>query len=56
MGMQPPQKQTYPRGLHSAKPGEFRAMIEQLLGQVSAQDLRLYVRGRLGHRLSSRQR
>jgi N6-adenosine-specific RNA methylase IME4 len=43
MGLQPPQKQTYPRGRHSAKPGEFRAMIEQLY--PTAPKLELFARG-----------
>ena len=43
MGMQPPQMQTYPRGRHSAKPGEFRAMIEQLY--PTAPKIELFARG-----------
>jgi N6-adenosine-specific RNA methylase IME4 len=43
MGTQPPQKQTYPRRRHSAKPGEFRAMIEQLY--PTAPKIELFARG-----------
>jgi len=45
-GMQPPQVQTYPRGRHSAKPGEFRAMIEQLY--PTAPKIELFARGTPG--------
>jgi N6-adenosine-specific RNA methylase IME4 len=43
MGTQPPQKQTYPRGRHSAKPPEFRAMIEQLF--PTTPKIELFARG-----------
>jgi N6-adenosine-specific RNA methylase IME4 len=43
MGTQPPQKQTYPRGRHSAKPGEFRVMIELLY--PTAPKIELFARG-----------
>lgn len=42
-GMQPPQMQSYPRGQHSAKPAEFRAMIEQLY--PTAPKIELFARG-----------
>ena len=43
MGTQPPQTQTYPRGRHSAKPGEFRARIEAMY--PTAAKLELFARG-----------
>jgi N6-adenosine-specific RNA methylase IME4 len=43
MGMQPPQMQTYPRGVHSAKPDAFRTMIERLFPTVAK--LELFARG-----------
>ena len=39
MGLQPLQLQTYPRGAHSAKPGEFRVMIEKLYPTCSRLEL-----------------
>jgi N6-adenosine-specific RNA methylase IME4 len=42
-GMQPPQVQMYPRGRHSAKPDEFRVMIEQLF--PTAPKIELFARG-----------
>jgi N6-adenosine-specific RNA methylase IME4 len=43
MGMQPPQMQTYPRGRHSAKPAEYRAMIEN--EYPTAAKIELFARG-----------
>jgi N6-adenosine-specific RNA methylase IME4 len=43
MGTQPQQMQTYRRGRHSAKPAEYRAMIEQLY--PTAPKIELFARG-----------